>query len=283
MRWVSVRSRSPPPDTSPESTNHLAPDRALRVPLGGAPRPPARSRPRAPRARTPRRGAPARRPGRAATPAAPRRDPAPRPSRPPARPRRTTVARQPRHRPAPSLDRIAWYGIRIAAMDLSARPVVTSAEWQKAREEMLVREKEATRAQDALAAARRRMPMETLGEGLRPRRRRRARAPRRRVRGAPPAHRLQVHVDRPREPLRGVLAVRRPVRPHRPPQRPRRHARGDQLRARSPRRCPTASGWAGACRSTRRPTASSSTTSGTTARSRSTSSCATATTSTGRT
>jgi predicted dithiol-disulfide oxidoreductase (DUF899 family) len=49
-------------------------------------------------------------------------------------------------------------------MDLSARPVVTSAEWHKAREEMLVREKEATRAQDALAAARRRMPMEALGK-----------------------------------------------------------------------------------------------------------------------
>ena len=49
-------------------------------------------------------------------------------------------------------------------MDLSARPVVTSAEWQKARDEMLVREKEATRAQDALAAARRRMPMEALGK-----------------------------------------------------------------------------------------------------------------------
>ena len=47
-------------------------------------------------------------------------------------------------------------------MDLTARPVVTSAEWQKARDELLVREKEATRAHDALAAARRRMPMEKL-------------------------------------------------------------------------------------------------------------------------
>jgi predicted dithiol-disulfide oxidoreductase (DUF899 family) len=37
--------------------------------------------------------------------------------------------------------------------------VVSPAEWQVARDELLVKEKEATRAQDALAAERRRLPM----------------------------------------------------------------------------------------------------------------------------
>lgn len=47
-------------------------------------------------------------------------------------------------------------------MDIAARPVVSAAEWEQARQELLVREKEATRASDALAAARRRMPMAKL-------------------------------------------------------------------------------------------------------------------------
>ena len=38
-------------------------------------------------------------------------------------------------------------------------PVVTDAEWQAARDRLLVKEKEATRALDALAAERRRLPM----------------------------------------------------------------------------------------------------------------------------
>lgn len=38
-------------------------------------------------------------------------------------------------------------------------PVVSEAEWRAAREELLVKEKEATRARDALAAERRRLPM----------------------------------------------------------------------------------------------------------------------------
>src|SRR6476646_8633888 len=37
-------------------------------------------------------------------------------------------------------------------------PVVSQQEWEKAREDMLVKEKEVTRARDALAAERRRMP-----------------------------------------------------------------------------------------------------------------------------
>ncbi|HKU38516.1 MAG TPA: DUF899 domain-containing protein [Polyangiales bacterium] len=41
-------------------------------------------------------------------------------------------------------------------------PVVSHAEWQKAREALLVKEKELTRAHDALAAERRRLPMERI-------------------------------------------------------------------------------------------------------------------------
>jgi predicted dithiol-disulfide oxidoreductase (DUF899 family) len=41
-------------------------------------------------------------------------------------------------------------------------PVVSAEEWQQARDELLVAEKEATRALDALAARRRRLPMKRL-------------------------------------------------------------------------------------------------------------------------
>jgi len=45
-----------------------------------------------------------------------------------------------------------------------AKPEIVSApEWQQARDELLVAEKEATRAQDALAARRRRLPMVKFG------------------------------------------------------------------------------------------------------------------------
>ena len=37
-------------------------------------------------------------------------------------------------------------------------PIVSPQEWEAAREELLVKEKEFTRARDALAARRRRMP-----------------------------------------------------------------------------------------------------------------------------
>ncbi len=42
-------------------------------------------------------------------------------------------------------------------------PVVSADEWRKAREELLIVEKEATRALDALAARRRRLPMVAFG------------------------------------------------------------------------------------------------------------------------
>src|SRR5437867_6785649 len=44
-----------------------------------------------------------------------------------------------------------------SAMNLPA--VVTATEWQAARDALLAKEKEATRARDALAAQRRRLPM----------------------------------------------------------------------------------------------------------------------------
>src|SRR5919201_5498287 len=44
-------------------------------------------------------------------------------------------------------------------------PVVSSAEWQAARDALLVKEKEATRAQDALAAERRRLPRVHIEKG----------------------------------------------------------------------------------------------------------------------
>jgi predicted dithiol-disulfide oxidoreductase (DUF899 family) len=49
-------------------------------------------------------------------------------------------------------------------METMAKPeVVTAQEWQRARDELLTAEKEATRALDALAARRRRLPMVKFG------------------------------------------------------------------------------------------------------------------------
>lgn len=42
------------------------------------------------------------------------------------------------------------------------RSIVSPAEWEEARQALLVREKDLTRAADVLAAARRRMPMMRL-------------------------------------------------------------------------------------------------------------------------
>jgi predicted dithiol-disulfide oxidoreductase (DUF899 family) len=52
----------------------------------------------------------------------------------------------------------------MATMERKAMPpVVTAAEWQQERDDLLVAEKEATRALDALAARRRRLPMVRFG------------------------------------------------------------------------------------------------------------------------
>src|SRR5919204_5640248 len=50
-----------------------------------------------------------------------------------------------------------WRTRKESTMNLP--PVVSPTEWQLARESLLVKEKEATRARDALAAERRRLPM----------------------------------------------------------------------------------------------------------------------------
>ena len=50
-------------------------------------------------------------------------------------------------------------------MNTIAKPQIVSAqEWQQARDELLKSEKEATRALDALAAQRRRLPMVKFGD-----------------------------------------------------------------------------------------------------------------------
>ena len=46
----------------------------------------------------------------------------------------------------------------LVSMDMNLPPVVSPEEWKAAREKLLVEEKEFTRARDALAAKRRRMP-----------------------------------------------------------------------------------------------------------------------------
>src|SRR3989337_230246 len=45
---------------------------------------------------------------------------------------------------------------------MNTPPVVSPEEWRAAREELLVKEKELTRARDALAAERRRMPRQAV-------------------------------------------------------------------------------------------------------------------------
>jgi predicted dithiol-disulfide oxidoreductase (DUF899 family) len=44
------------------------------------------------------------------------------------------------------------------SIPMNAPPVVSPQEWDAARQELLVKEKQLTRARDALAAERRRMP-----------------------------------------------------------------------------------------------------------------------------
>ncbi|MGH3399818.1 MAG: DUF899 family protein, partial [Streptosporangiaceae bacterium] len=43
-------------------------------------------------------------------------------------------------------------------------PIVSAAEWEAARERLLAKEKELTRARDAMAAQRRRMPWTEVGK-----------------------------------------------------------------------------------------------------------------------
>ncbi len=52
-------------------------------------------------------------------------------------------------------------------MEMKTPPIVTAEEWQAARERLLVKEKELTRARDAPAAQRRRYAVAGGGDGLR--------------------------------------------------------------------------------------------------------------------
>ena len=73
---------------------------------------------------------------------------------------------------------------------MNAPPIVSPQEWEAAREQMLVKEKELTRARDALAAERRRMPWMAVEKEYALRGPGRPGEPARPVRGTPPADRL---------------------------------------------------------------------------------------------
>ena len=113
-----------------------------------------------------------------------------------------------------------------AAME--APPVVSAEAWEAARQQLLVKEKAKTRARDALAAERRRMPWMAVGQGLCFRGAGRQGQPARPVRGPPAADRLPRllragRVRLARTCLPRLLDGGRPGRPRRPSQRPRHH------------------------------------------------------------
>ena len=128
-------------------------------------------------------------------------------------------------------------------MEMKTPPVVSAQEWEAARQQLLVKEKALTRARDALAAERRRMPWlavekeyafdgpEGQGEPPRP------------VRRPPSADRLprllrarRVRLARPCVPR--LLDGGRPGRPRRPSERARHHARVRLARATGGHRAP---------------------------------------------
>ena len=129
-------------------------------------------------------------------------------------------------------------------------PIVSAAEWDAARADLLVKEKEVMRARDALAAERRRMPWLAVRARLPLRHARRREEPRRPVRRSHAADRLP-RVPRARcarlarARVRRLLDGRRPGRASRAPPRARHH-RSCSRRA---HRRPTSSGsrraWAG--------------------------------------
>ena len=143
-------------------------------------------------------------------------------------------------------------------------PIVSPQEWEAAREELLVKEKELTRARDALAAERRRMPRMAVEKDYR-------------FEGPDgPASLLDLFEGRrqlivyrfffepgvagwPESGCRRLLVHGRPGRAPRPPERARHHLRRT---SRAPRR-PTSSagrrGWAGRSPGTRSPTTSTPT------------------------
>ena len=143
-------------------------------------------------------------------------------------------------------------------------PIVSPQEWQDAREELLVKEKELTRARDALAAERRRMPRMAVEKEYRFEGPDGPVEPARPVRGAPPADRLPLLLRTrrrrlARERLPRLLVDGRPGRPPRPPQRARHHAASTSRGRRRRRSSASRRGWAGRSPGTRSPTTSTPT------------------------
>ena len=143
-------------------------------------------------------------------------------------------------------------------------PIVSPQEWEAARERMLVKEKEHTRAGDALAAERRRMPRMAGREGLPLRGPGRAGEPARPLRRAPAAHHLPLLLRAgrrrvARERLPRLLDDGRPGRPPRAPQRPRHDVRARLAGAAGRHRALEGAHGLGASRGTRSPTTSTPT------------------------
>ncbi len=122
--------------------------------------------------------------------------------------------------------------------------IVTVKEWEAALERIRAKEKELTRAHDALAAERRRLPWVPIEKDYVFQGPRREGAPRRPLRRAPPAPALPLHVrTQPDGRLRRLLDVRRSGGASRPPARARHLVRARVARAdRGARGLPQADG-----------------------------------------
>ncbi len=92
-------------------------------------------------------------------------------------------------------------------MAMNTPPIVSPQEWEAAREQLLVKEKELTRARDALAAERRRMPWMAVEKDYHFRGPGRPGKPARPVRGSPSADRLPLLLRARRDRLAGAAAA----------------------------------------------------------------------------
>src|SRR5580658_4182708 len=70
-----------------------------------------------------------------------------------------------RERSCASVTNVSFFKEPIGGRPMNRPQVVSEQEWQVARDALLIKEKEATRALDALAAQRRRLPMVRLDAG----------------------------------------------------------------------------------------------------------------------
>ena len=142
---------------------------------------------------------------------------------------------------------------------MNTPPIVSPEEWEAARRQLLVKEKELTRARDALAAERRRMPWLAVEKDVRVRRARTAGEPARPVRRPHAADRLPRLLraracdgDGPYERAAvGCSMVADQVAHVGPPERARHHARVRLPRAAGRHPAPEERGWAGECPGTR--------------------------------